>query len=242
MNWKKTAAVLMTALLISGGASAYDLPKIAKENLPPAFTYLDIPEEQELKFTNFTYPYHMGQLSVMFSGSKKFAYGYIVTAELPAEGAEKLEPFFREYLTVKEWRSLSKMNRAFCDENSSLRKGAEEVMKSWLKNVVGELGEGVKITLSDLEPYRKLTADEAYLYTMGAKIVFNADRLLVPFYGRAYFFRENDHMDVMMLLTPDEGKGPLVYAIDDLAKAAAKEIETMESGKEDLSVMLAKPQ
>ena len=238
MSWKKTAAVFMTVLCISGGASAYDLQSIAKAHLPPAFTYQDIPEQQELKFHDFTYPYHMGQLSVMLQKSRKFAYGYIVTAKLPPAGADTLKPFFREYLTVKEWRSLSRMNRAFLDEDSPLRKGAEEVMKNWAKNVVGELGEGVKITLSDFEPYRKLTADEAYLYTMGAKITFDSDGLILPFYGRAYFFRENDHIDVMML-TPDEGKEPLVYAIDDLAKAAAKETE-MQEEKEDLSVMLAK--
>ena len=80
MSWKKTAAVFMTALCISGGASAYDLQSIAKAHLPPAFTYQDIPEQQELKFHNFTYPYHMGQLSVMLQKSRKFAYGYIVTA------------------------------------------------------------------------------------------------------------------------------------------------------------------
>lgn len=239
MSWKKTVAVFMTVLCISGGASAYDLRFIAKAHLPPAFTYQDIPEQQELKFHNFTYPYHMGQLSVMLQKSRKFAYGYIVTAKLPPAGADTLKPFFREYLTVKEWRSLSRMNRAFLDEDSPLRKGAEEVMKNWAKNVVGELGEGVKITLSDFEPYRKLTADEAYLYTMGAKITFDSDGLILPFYGRAYFFRENDHIDVMMLLTPDEGKEPLVYAIDDLAKAAAKETD-MQEEKEDLSVMLAK--
>ena len=175
----------------------------------------------------------------MLQKSRKFAYGYIVTTKLPPAGADTLKPFFREYLTVKEWRSLSRMNRAFLDEDSPLRKGAEEVMKNWAKNVVGELGEGVKITLSDFEPYRKLTADEAYLYTMGAKITFDSDGLILPFYGRAYFFRENDHIDVMMLLTPDEGKEPLVYAIDDLAKAAAKETD-MQEEKEDLSVMLAK--
>ena len=62
------------------------------------------------------------------------------------------------------------------------------------RNVVGELGEGVKITLSDFEPYRKLTADEAYLYTMGAKMTLDSDGLILPFYGRAYFFRENDQM------------------------------------------------
>lgn len=35
----------------------------------------------------------------------------------------------------------------------------------------------------------------------------------------------------MMLLTPDEGKEPLVYAIDDLAKAAAKETDMQEEKK-----------
>ena len=239
MSWKKTAAVFMTVLCISGGASAYDLQSIAKAHLPPAFTYQDIPEQQELKFHNFTYPYHMGQLSVMLQKSRKFAYGYIITAKLPPAG--KASPFFYgQVFPKKRFQCIrSRMNRAFLDEDSPLRKGAEEVMKNWAKNVVGELGEGVKITLSDFEPYRKLTADEAYLYTMGAKITFDSDGLILPFYGRAYFFRENDHIDVMMLLTPDEGKEPLVYAIDDLAKAAAKETE-MQEEKEDLSVMLAK--
>ena len=91
MSWKKTAAVFMTALCISGGASAYDLQSIAKAHLPPAFTYQDIPEQQELKFHNFTYPYHMGQLSVMLQKSRKFAYGYIVTAKLPPAGADTLK-------------------------------------------------------------------------------------------------------------------------------------------------------
>lgn len=93
MSWKKTAAVFMTVLCISGGASAYDLRSIAKAHLPPAFTYQDIPEQQELKFHNFTYPYHMGQLSVMLQKSRKFAYGYIVTAKLPPAGADTLKPF-----------------------------------------------------------------------------------------------------------------------------------------------------
>ena len=61
MSWKKTAAVFMTVLCISGGASAYDLQSIAKAHLPPAFTYQDIPEQQELKFHNFTYPHHLSR-------------------------------------------------------------------------------------------------------------------------------------------------------------------------------------
>ena len=171
------------------------------------------------------------------AGAKSSAVIYSIAETAKANNLKPYDYF--EYLLTEIPKHLDDTNRAFLDEDSPLRKGAEEVMKNWAKNVVGELGEGVKITLSDFEPYRKLTADEAYLYTMGAKITFDSDGLILPFYGRAYFFRENDHIDVMMLLTPDEGKEPLVYAIDDLAKAAAKETD-MQEEKEDLSVMLAK--
>ena len=53
MSWKKTAAVFMTALCISGGASAYNLQSIAKACLPPAFTYQDIPAQQESEVPQF---------------------------------------------------------------------------------------------------------------------------------------------------------------------------------------------
>ena len=51
MSWKKTAAVFMTALCISGGASAYNLQSIAKAHLPPAFTYQDT-----VSYTHLTLP------------------------------------------------------------------------------------------------------------------------------------------------------------------------------------------
>lgn len=66
MSWKKTAAVFMTVLCISGGASAYDLQSIAKAHLPPAFTYQDIPEQQELKFHDFTIPITWGSFPSCF--------------------------------------------------------------------------------------------------------------------------------------------------------------------------------
>ena len=43
-----------------------------------------------------------------------------------------------------------------------------------------------------------------------------------------------------MLFTPDEGKGPLVYAIDDLAKEAAKSELLGSAGYKDLGELLAK--
>ena len=61
-------------------------------------------------------------------------------------------------------------------------------------------------------------------------------------YSRAYFFPSADgkNLDVLMLFTPDEGKGPLVYAIDDLAKEAAKEELLGAGGYRDLGVILGK--
>ena len=38
-------------------------------------------------------------------------------------------------------------------------------------------------------------------------------------YSRMYFMRNGNDIDMLMLLTPDEGKQPLVFAIDDAAKA-----------------------
>ncbi len=243
MNWKKAAiAMAASALLLSGEASAYDLGKIARETLPASFKYTDIPEEQEVKLFSETYTYHMGQLSILTRRSNKFSYGYIATAELPPAEEESLDLYFREYLSVDEWRGLVRINRALMNENSLLRKGAEEILRGWAQNAVGDLAKNVKISVQDIEPYRKLSSDEAYLYTAGARIIFDADGFIAPFYSRAYFFKEGNHLDVMMLLTPDEGKGPLVYAIDDLAKTAAKEVYTKDERREDLSIMLAKGQ
>lgn len=110
-------------------------------------------------------------------------------------------------------------------------------------NALGEVAEqNVSADISEIEPFRRLTADEAYVFTAGAHITYNAGGLILPMYSRAYFFPSADgkNLDVLMLFTPDEGKGPLVYAIDDLAKEAAKEELLGAGGYRDLGVILGK--
>ena len=81
---------------------------------------------------------------------------------------------------------------------------------------------------------------EAYVYTAGGRIVYDAQGLLMPMYARSYFFLGENGLEVMMLLAPDEGKDILVYAIDDLAKAAAKEDLLGAGGYADISVILGR--
>mgnify|MGYP000099202334 FL=1 len=69
-----------------------------------------------------------------------------------------------------------------------------------------------------MEPLRKVTL-QSLLYTAGGKIIFDSDGLIYPMYSRMYFMRNGNDIDMLMLLTPDEGKQPLVFAIDDAAKA-----------------------
>ena len=64
----------------------------------------------------------------------------------------------------------------------------------------------------------------------------------LPMYCRSYFFPGSEGLDVLMLFTPDEGKAPLLYAIDDLVNAAAKEELNGAAGYRDLGVVLGKNQ
>ena len=184
----------------------------------------------------------MGQLSVMLSKSGKFAYGYVIKAELPMVGSDFLKPYFRQNLSVNEWRGLVRLNRLVMDENSPLRKGAAEIMRGWAAGILGNAAYEVKINLYEIEPYHRLSSDESYLYVAGSKIIYDVGGLEFPFYTRMYFFRNNGHIDLIMLITPDEGKNPLLYALDDLSKAAAKEAYATIMKGQDLSVLLAKDQ
>ena len=61
-------------------------------------------------------------------------------------------------------------------------------------------------------------------------------------YCRSYFFPGSEGLDVLMLFTPDEGKAPLLYAIDNLVNAAAKEELNGAAGYKDLGVVLGENQ
>lgn len=60
-------------------------------------------------------------------------------------------------------------------------------------NALGEVAEqNVSANISEIEPFRRLTADEAYVFTAGAHITYNAGGLILPMYSRAYFFPSAD--------------------------------------------------
>lgn len=239
---KKIVALALAALLLTGGqALAYDISALAVKTLPKSFSYKDIPGEQQLSFGGGEIPYHMGQLSITLKKAQKFSSGYIIQAQLPKEAAEQMRPYFRMNLGEEQWQGLVNMNRGLLDPSSILRQDMKKTVLSLAVNALGTVAEqNVSVDISEIEPFRRLTADEAYVYTAGAHVTYSAGGLILPMYSRAYFFPSSDgqNLDVLMLFTPDEGKGPLVYAIDDLAKAAAKEELLGAGGYKDLGVIL----
>lgn len=224
---KKIASLLLVLSLLAGGsAAAYDIQALADQNLPERFTYKDIPGTEKLPFAGMEVPYHMGQLAVNLSRAKKFSSGYIVRTRIPARSTEAMMDFFVMNLGPEQWKILSKLNRAFMDPESQVRKDMEKTMLGLAVNAMGPLAEkNVKVEISGEEPLRRLAANEAYVLTAGARVIYDEEGLILPMYTRAYLFPSSDrkYLEILMLFTPDEGKGPLVYAIDDLAKSAAKE-------------------
>lgn len=241
---KKLAALALAVLLLAGGsASAYDIGALAAENLSKNFTYTDIPGTQTLHFGGGEIPYHMGQLSIIRKKARKFSSGYIVQAKLPKVLADRMRPYFRMNLTEEEWAGLAEINREFLDENSILRRDMKDTVMSLAANAMGPVAEKqVTAEISEIEPFRRLSADETYVYTAGAHVTYSLQGMILPMYSRAYFFPSADGMNlnVLILFTPDEGKGPLVYAIDDLAKKAAMEELLGADGYKDLGVILGK--
>lgn len=149
--------------------------------------------------------------------------------------AEALKPYFKMNRDEHVWRRLTQMNRALLNPASPLRKGIEETVLSLARNAIGPAADSsIKVELSRLEPFRRLDVDEAYVYTAGGLITYNAEGMKLPMYCRSYFFPGSEGLDVLMLFTPDEGKAPLLYAIDDLVNAARRK---SSMGQQDIKTL-----
>ena len=242
---KKLVSLVLAALFFSCAAvSAYDMESLSAKTLPKNFSYKAIPGREALSFGEGMIPYHMGQLSITMKNAKRFDSGYIIEFQLPGEMAKTVRPFFRMNLGESQWKELTRINRELLDANSPLRKNMEKTLMSLAVNALGPVAEShVTLQMENIEPFRRLEADESYVYTAGARVIYDAQGLILPMYGRAYFFpgREKDSLKAVMLFTSDEGKNPLVYAIDDLAKAAAQEELLGASGYQELGVLLVRP-
>lgn len=242
---KITSLLLALSLLAGQAAMAYDIQVLADQNLPERFTYKDIPGTEKIPFAGGEVSYQMGQLAVNLNSAKKFSSGYIVRTRVPAQSTESMMSFFGMNLGEEQWKVLSDLNRAFLDPESKIRKEMEKTMLGLAVNAMGPLAEkNVKVDISGEEPLRRLIANEAYVLTAGARVVYDEEGLILPMYTRAYLFPSSDrkYLEILMLFTPDEGKGPLVYAIDDLAKAAAKEELLGTEGYKDLGEILGDAQ
>ena len=214
MKWKTAALAALLTIAASTGAMAYDMNTLAEKTLPKSFKYMAIPGEQTMEFNGAEVPYKMGQLQITLKRSQKFYSGYIIRTTLPPEVADAMHPYFRLNPTVTEWRGLAQLNRALMNPSSQLRKGIDKTLLNLAVNALGQVAkEDVKVEISDIEPFRRLDAGEAYVYTAGGRIVYDAQGLLMPMYARSYFFLGENGLEVMMLLAPDEGKDILVYAM-----------------------------
>ncbi len=240
MKWKILTLGAAAALLLGGAAQGYDINQVAAKALPKAYVYQDIPGTETLSFMGEDIPYQMGQLQITLKKRQRFASGYIIRGELPVAMADVMKPYFKLNRDEKVWEQLTGMNRALLDPDSRLRKSIEETMLKLAENSMGPVARSaVTVEISDIEPFRRLSADEAYVYTAGGLITYNAEGMLLPMYCRAYFFPGDKALQVMLLFTPDESKSVLLYAIDDLANEAAKEELVGSSGYDNLGVLLA---
>lgn len=241
---KKWLACVLGAVFLWGGtASAYDIQAVAAKTLPKSFTYRSVPETQHLAFMGRDIPYTMGQLAVTLRRSGRFASGYLLKSTLPAEMNERMRHYFLLNPDREAWEGLIAFNRALMTPGTPFRTGIEASFARLADEIVGEeKGKAVQVELSEFEPLRRLSQGEAYLFTTGGKVTYSVDGLLYPMYIRVYFFPGAGGAETLALLTPDEGKEPLVYAIDDLARAAAKEELLGREGYQDLNVLLARAQ
>lgn len=237
---RKIFGFLLSFLLLGNlGANAYDMNTLASKTLSKNFTYKEMVGEEHLPFMGIEVPYRTGELSVTLKRSNRFSSGYIIMATLPTPMTDQVKSFFELNPTVETWRKIIKLNRSLMAEGTPLQESLKSIFGNLAANVLGkEMMNYTTVSFQNIEPFRRLSAEEAFLYTTGGNVVYQVGGLSYPMYTKVYFFPGDNAIQMMALLTPDEGKNPLVYALDDLSRAAAK--EEISEGVEPLHVMLAK--
>lgn len=225
MKWKRLGMVsALSILLLTVPVSANDIGSLAREILPPGFTYKEIPGEYRLETGGRTISGRAGQLSVLLPKSRRFSSGYIISAEISVENQSDIEPYLELNLKPPAWRGLIKVNRMITDPASDLRVTAAEAMKQLAAAVIGPLAKtDMRIDIYGVEPLRRFDSHTPYLYTVGYRMLAHSGAIIFPLYSRMYLYPEKEQLHLLVLVTPDEGKGPLVYALDDLAKEVMKQ-------------------
>ncbi len=223
MNWKKSAVMACIAAVLATPTGASDLSDAAKSALPPMFAFHELKEPQVLTFMGQTIPYEAAQLTADMRRDDMFLSGYLFYGWIPKEDNALIAPYFKYNPTTAEFVGMASLNTAFFDETSPLHEAIEASISSWADRMVGgQGGAHLDVILSEMEPFRRTDGMNCILYTAGTQITLDSEGLIMPLYGKGYVYKDGDGYRFVLLLTGDDSKQPLTYALDDMVKAAAE--------------------
>lgn len=223
MNWKRWAALWAAAVTIACPAAASDLSEAAKTALPRMFALHEVPGTQTISFMGQDIPYEAAQLTADMRWDDIFLSGYLFYGMVPEKDNALLDPYFKYNATTAEFAGLAGLNTAFFDENGSIHKALEASISAWADHMVGgSSGAHLNVELTEMEPVRRTDGLNGILYTAGTQITLNSEGLILPLYGKGYVYKDGNGYRFVMLITGDDSKRPLTYALDDMVKAAAE--------------------
>jgi hypothetical protein len=223
--WKKVIlAGCMTAVLSSGMAGAADLSAIGAKSLPRGYSCVTVPGSFSTTYLGEPITYEMGQVSFTNTSNSNFYAGSVYQAVLPPSIGQHLLRYFKVNLTAEDWAGLTQLNNDLRNPDSQLSKDIRRSMGGWVSEMTGEPeGEHLSISFSEFEPIRKVSSN-SLLYTAGGVVTIHSDGFIIPMYTRVYFMKDGGDVRTLLLVAANEGKQPLLYAIDDMAKEMYQEI------------------
>lgn len=212
---------LAAALLLAPTAGASELTDAASA-LPPMFTLRELAGTQTLYFGGRAIPYTAAQLSADMRRDDMYLSGYLFSAAVPEDARAVVAPYFAYNLSKTQLEGLSEINRALFDEEAPLHEAIEESIRRWADAMVGGNGAGLGVSISSVEPARRTEGVNSILYTAGAEITLSSEGLILPLYGRGYLYKDGADYRFVLLVTGDDSKQPMSYALEDMVKEAAR--------------------
>lgn len=221
MKWRSCLLTLAAAALLGSGAAASDLGEAAKV-LPPVFTLRELPGREYLYFQGRRYPYEAAQLTADMRREGIFLSAYLFSGTIPDDEKALAAPYFQYNLGPAELAGLAALNAAFFNKDAALHKALEDMVSRWADQMAGGTeGARLVVALDEMEPVRRAGDASAILYTAGTRVTLSSEGLILPLYGRAYLYRDGGDYRVLMLITSDDSRQPMMYALEDIAVEAA---------------------
>ena len=223
MNWKPLALALpLWAAALPCGAS--ELSDCAKAVLAPFITYIELEEPQTAYFADREIPYTAGQLVIDLRRRGTYLTGYVISASTEGDPLSEalFWPYFRYNLGAREYEGLTEVNAALFDERSSLYQMLVDSLARWADRMAGGASVQLEVSLDEIEPVRRAGEMGAIVYTAGARIMLSSEGLIMPLYGRGYMYRDGGHYRTVALITNDDSREFLGYALADMVGEAAR--------------------